>query len=61
MYQINNKGDWVGLKEKIRRTYPDITEMDLELNNGDEGELLIRLQNKLGKNKKEVIAIIDQL
>jgi hypothetical protein len=44
MYQINNKGNWIGLKKRIRLAYPAITEADLELNVGDDGELLARLQ-----------------
>jgi uncharacterized protein YjbJ (UPF0337 family) len=61
MYQINNKGNWIALKEKIKKVYTNITEDDLKLENGDEGELLIRLQKKLGKTKKEVIALISDL
>jgi hypothetical protein len=61
MYQINNKGDWISLKKRIRLAYPVITEKDLELDDGDERILLTRLQNKLVKSKKEVITIIDKL
>jgi uncharacterized protein YjbJ (UPF0337 family) len=61
MYQINNKGNWVALKEKIKHAYKNITEDDLKLENGDEGELLIRLQKKLGKTKEEVIILISGL
>ena len=61
MYQINNKGNWIALKEKIRKTYPMITEADLKLNKGDDGDLLARLQKKLSKTKKEIIVMIDKL
>ena len=61
MYQINTKGNWIALKEKIRQIYTNITEDDLLLDNGDEGELLIRLEKKLGKTKKEVIVFINGL
>ena len=61
MYQINNKGNWIALKEKIRLTYPTITEDDLKLINGDETNLLEKLQKKLSKTKKEVITMIDRL
>jgi hypothetical protein len=61
MYQINNKGNWIDLKKRIRLAYPIITEKDLELDNGDERILLSRLQNKFAKSKKEVIAMIDKL
>ncbi len=61
MYQINNKGNWIALKERIRLAYPIVTEADLELNDGDEGDLLARLQKKFSKTKKEIIRIIDKL
>lgn len=52
MYQINDKGNWIALKKKIRLAYPIITEADLKLNEGDEGNLLTRLQKKLSKTKR---------
>ncbi len=61
MYQINNKGNWLALKEKIRLAYPTITADDLKLNNGDERDLLTKLQEKLSKTKTEVITMIDKL
>ena len=61
MYQINDKGNWIALKEKIKLAYPIITEDDLKLKNGDEFDLLVRLQLKLSKTKDEVITMIDKL
>jgi hypothetical protein len=61
MYEINNKGNWIALKKKIRLAYPIITAEDLELNDGSEFDLLIRLQKKLSKTKAEVIVMIDKL
>jgi hypothetical protein len=61
MYQINNKGNWIALKKRIRLAYPVVTEADLELNDGDEGDLLARLQKKFSKTKKEIIRMIDKL
>ena len=61
MYQINNKGDWIDLKRKIRLAYPAITEEDLKLKDGDEFDLLVRLQKKFSKTKSEIIRMIDKL
>jgi hypothetical protein len=61
MYQINNKGNWIALKQRIILAYPTITMDDLELNNGDEFDLLVRLQKKFSKTKKEIIRMIDKL
>ena len=43
MYQINSKGDWIALKQRIILEYPTLTMDDLELNHGDEFDLLVRL------------------
>ncbi len=61
MYQINSKGDWIALKERIRLAYPTITEEDLKLNHGDEFDLLARLQKKFSKTKSQIIKMIDKL
>ena len=61
MYQINNKGNWIGLKKRIILAYPAITEADLELNVGDDFDLLARLQKKFSKTKKELIVMIDKV
>jgi hypothetical protein len=61
MYQINDKGNWIDLKEKIKLTYPTIIEKDLELEGGEEIGLLARLQNKFSKPKEEIITMIDKL
>ncbi len=61
MYQINNKGNWPKLKERIKLAYPIITNKDLELDNGDEVKLIIRFQKIFSKTKSEVIRMIDKL
>jgi hypothetical protein len=61
MYDINNKGDWIDLKKRIKLAYPIITDEDLELNHGDEFDLLVRLQKKFSKTKEEIIRMIDKL
>ena len=61
MYQINDKGDWIGLKKRIRLAYPAITEADLELKDGDDYDLLTRLQKKFLKTKSEIIVMLDKV
>ncbi len=61
MFQINNKGNWIALKKRIREKYPKITAADLKLNEGDESNLLARLQKKFSKTKKEIIRMIDKV
>ncbi|MCW3121979.1 MAG: hypothetical protein JWQ38_1471 [Flavipsychrobacter sp.] len=45
---------WPEMKEKIRKQYPHLTEEELKYEIGKEGELLKRLQEKLGKNWEEI-------
>lgn len=61
MYQINDKGNWIDLKEKIKVAYPTVTDEDLVLEGGEEISLLTRLQNKFSKTKDEIISMIDKL
>jgi len=61
MYQINDKGNWIDLKEKIRLAYPTITEADLTVKDGEEFDLLNKLQKKFSKSKDEVVEMIDKL
>ena len=61
MYQINNKGNWIALKKRIRIAYPTVTEADLKLNDGSEYELIARLQKKFSKTRIEIITMIDKL
>jgi hypothetical protein len=53
--------NWINLKEKIKLTYPIITEEDLELNDGEElVDLLARLQEKFIKNKDDIITMMNK-
>ena len=61
MYQINNKGNWIALKKRIRAAYPKITVEDLKLKNGNEYELIGRLQKKFSKTRKQIITMLDKL
>ena len=59
--QINDKGNWAELKEKIKFAYPAITDADLVLEGGEEIDLLERLERKFSKTKDEIITMIDKL
>jgi len=55
------KGNWYELKGKIKQEYADLTEDDLQYQEGKEDEMLGRLQQKMGKSKQEVKDWIDSL
>ena len=45
---------WPILKTKIKAEHPDINDDDLKYEFGQESELLLRLQEKLGKTNEEI-------
>jgi hypothetical protein len=45
---------WPAIKTKIQELHPEMSEEDLRLEIGKEAELLLRLQEKLRKNKDEI-------
>lgn len=57
--QLVMHGSWDDVKSQLRRNYSDLTEEDLEYNQGSEHELYDRLQRKLGKTKDEIVRMIS--
>jgi uncharacterized protein YjbJ (UPF0337 family) len=55
------KGKWHELKGKLKKNYADLTDNDLQYEEGREEELYGRLQVKLGKSKEEVKKLIEEL
>ena len=46
--------NWPDIKTRIQEQYPHLTEKDLLYEIGREADLLLRLQEKLGKTDKEI-------
>ncbi|RDV17127.1 YtxH domain-containing protein [Pontibacter diazotrophicus] len=59
--QLVMQGSWTDVKRQLRNNYDDLTEEDLDYQEGSERELLDRLQRKLGKTKDEVVRLISQI
>lgn len=55
------KGNWNMIKGKIKQEYAELTEDELAYEEGQEDELLGRLQKSLGKTKDEITKWIDSL
>ncbi len=55
------KGRWHELKGKLKKNYADLTDDDLQYEEGREEELYGKLQVKLGKTKEEVKKLIEEL
>jgi hypothetical protein len=46
--------NWELVKDRLKKEYPHLTEDDLIYEAGKEEELLLRLQQRLKKNKEEI-------
>jgi len=55
------KGNWNQIKGKLKEEYGELTDDDLAYQEGQEDQVIGRLQKKLGKSKDEVKDIIDRV
>ena len=61
MYKPELISRWNEVKEKLKRRYNMLTDEDLMFRLGREGELIIRLQRKLGKSRADVMRMIGDV
>lgn len=61
MSDLKWKGRWNEINGKIKSAYADITDDDLQYQEGKEQEMLGRLQKKTGKSKKELYDWLNSL
>ena len=61
MDKLEFKGAWNEVKGKIKQSHADLTDDDLEYEDGKDDELLGRLQTKLGKGRDELVTWIKSL
>ncbi len=61
MNKLTWKGRWNELKGKVKQQYGDLTDDDLTYVEGQEDELLGRLQQTTGKTRDEVESWLNDL
>jgi uncharacterized protein YjbJ (UPF0337 family) len=61
MDSLELKGKWHELKGKAKQAHGDLTDDDLQYEDGKDEELFGRLQNKLGKTRDQVVDWIKGL
>lgn len=61
MNWLTIKGNWNETAGKLKQQFANLTDDDLLLKDGKEEELVGKLQNKLGKTKKELQKIIAKI
>lgn len=57
----NIKGNWKELKGKLKEKYAQLTDDDLAYQEGQEDQLIGRLQQKLGKSAEEIKRELESL
>ncbi len=53
------EGNWNELKGKLKQSYADLTDDDLMYEEGKDDELWGRIQQKVGKTKKEIMSLFE--
>ncbi|HTF80185.1 MAG TPA: CsbD family protein [Cytophagales bacterium] len=61
MDRLQLRGSWNEVKGKIKQAYGDLTDDDLTYAEGQDDELLGKLQQKTGKRRDELVAWINSL
>ena len=57
----NKKVNWDDQKEKLKQRFSSLTDKDLYFEKGKMEEMLVNLQNKVGKTRHELHMIIAEL
>ena len=61
MDKLEIKGRWNELKGKVKQAYAELTEDDLTYDEGQEDELVGKLQQKTGKTREDLVKWINSL
>jgi uncharacterized protein YjbJ (UPF0337 family) len=61
MDSLRIKGNWNLLKGKIKQKYGNLTDDDLTFREGQEEELVGRIQKKTGQARDEIISFINSI
>jgi uncharacterized protein YjbJ (UPF0337 family) len=60
-WKLKLNGTWNDTKGKIKKQYAQLTDDDLLYEEGDDDQLLGKLQKKLGKTKQEIKNWIESI
>lgn len=60
-WKLKLNGTWNEIKGKIKQEYGDLTDDDLTYTEGQDDELLGKLQQKTGKAKEDIKSWIESL
>jgi uncharacterized protein YjbJ (UPF0337 family) len=60
MHELQIKGNWNIIKGKLKQAYGELVHDDLAYSEGNEDQLVGRLQQKLGKTREEIERTIQE-
>ncbi len=60
-WKLKLKGNWNIMKGKLKQSYGDLTEDDLTYEEGQEDELMGRLEKATGETKDKLKEMIDSI
>jgi len=55
------KGNWNEQAKKLQAKFPTLTDADLEFTEGNEEDLLKRLETRLEKKREEIVGILKKI
>jgi uncharacterized protein YjbJ (UPF0337 family) len=58
--QLNLKGNWNVVKGKLKQAYGDLTDDDLTYVEGQENELVGRIQKRIGSTADDVHRLLEK-
>lgn len=61
MDKLEFKGNWNEIKGKAKEEYGELTDNDLAYEEGQEDQMIGRVQQKLGKTREEVVEWLNSL
>ena len=60
MNKLEMQGDWNIVKGRLKQKYGKLTDSDLSFNQGQEDELIGRIQKRLGETREEVERLLRE-
>ena len=61
MDSLRIKGNWNELKGKIKKQWGNLTDDDLTFREGQEDEMVGKIQKRTGKTREEIVRYINNL
>lgn len=61
MDKLEYKGKWNEVKGRLKKSYGSLTDDDLTYQEGQEDQMLGKIQQKLGKTRDEVVKMINSI